>query len=172
MLVRTFVLILALISPLTLIASEAAEANNSSCIEKKGVRTCKLNVDGTINLTEVEGKSNAKNIPLKIENIVEGELSLYQSKDKGMNVMKGGVSLKNISEKKSFVNYQVVLKDDKGEAAKTEGSINLTPGKVHKVNISSIKLKEQDLKEITGFEIKIVETNKDNQKHKKNVDPN
>ncbi len=173
MLVRTFVLALVLLSPLTLQASETTSvANHSSCVEKKGTRTCKLNVTGTINLAEVDGKSNAQNIPLQIENIVEGDINLYQSKDKGMNVMKGGVSLKNVSEKKSFVNYVVVLKNDKGEAAKTEGTINLTPGKIHKINISSIKLKEQDLKDINEFEINIVETNKDTQKHKKNGDPN
>lgn len=133
----------------------------AKCTIKNGVSDCKLSAVGTINLAKTNGKLNAKNIFLQMNNKIDGELRLYHNQAKGTDFVRGEFLLDNMSQQKLFMKYRVILKDKKGIVAQTAGYIHLGDGRRQKKKISYIELGKQDVKNIASYEIKIDSSNKE-----------
>lgn len=135
--------------------------HTAKCTIKNGINDCKLSAVGTINLGKTNGKFNAANIFLKMNNKMDGELRLYHNHVKGTDFVRGEFLLDNMSRQKLFLKYRVILKDKKGIVAQTAGYIHLGDGRRQKKKISYIELGKQDLKNIASYEIKIDASNKE-----------
>ncbi len=142
-------------------AEQDMNKHTGKCVTKNGINDCKMSAVGSINLAQTNGKYNAKNIFLKMNNKMDGELRLYHEKAKGTDFVRGEFALDNMSSQKLFVKYRVILKDKKGIVAQTAGYIHLTDGRRQKKKISYIELRKQDIKNIASYEIKIDASNKE-----------
>ena len=125
-------------------AEQDMNKHTGKCVTKNGINDCKMSAVGSINLAQTNGKYNAKNIFLKMNNKMDGELRLYHEKAKGTDFVRGEFALDNMSSQKLFVKY-----------------IHLTDGRRQKKKISYIELRKQDIKNIASYEIKIDASNKE-----------
>jgi hypothetical protein len=128
----------------------------AKCVERNDDLHCKLNGTGAINLMKATNANNTKNIFLKINHDIEGELRLYHQYAKHKDAIKGEFMLDNFSGTKTQIQYKVVFKDKKGAVAQTKGQIHLAVGERQKIRFSTIVLPLQDIKNISTYEISMV----------------
>ncbi len=115
---------------------------------------------GAINLTNADSPSKAKNVPLKLNNKVDGKINLYHSEHRGVDAIRGEFVLENKQPKKMFLKYRVVFNDKKGLVAQSKGTIHLSGGKTEKVRIGNIVMSRHGAREISSYEIHVVESGK------------
>lgn len=116
---------------------------------------------GKINLSHADDMTSARNIPLNMDNKLQGEISLYHSVGKGgVYAIRGEFLVDNLSPQKKYYKYRVVLKDKKGVVAQTRGQIHLHAGKNQKIKLSNMVMRQQDARTISSYEVHIDETNR------------
>ncbi len=113
---------------------------------------------GSINLTKADSPAKAKNVPLNLNNKVEGEINLYHSEHRGVDAIRGEFVLENKQPKKMFLKYRVVFNDKQGLVAQSKGTIHLGGGKTEKVRIGNIVMNRQGARDISSYEIHVVES--------------
>lgn len=157
-----FLLTLLLMFPLTLLAFEQhANSHAGHCEQTHDIHVCRLFASGPINLLKTTGKRNAKNVFLHVNDHLAGELRLFQNQIKGKHSVKGEFIFDNFLKYKTYIQYRVIFKDKKGAVAQTRGEIHLKHGKRQNVGLSTIVLREHDLKNISSYEIRLVASNQE-----------
>jgi hypothetical protein len=138
----------------------------ATCDEGEGVHVCKLIARGPINLFKTTGARNAKNIFISLSDNLAGELRLFKNQANNSHSIRGEFLFDNFIRQKAFIQYRVIFKDSKGAVAQTRGEIHLKHGKRQRIGFSTIVLREQDLKNITSYEIRLVASNQELHRHK------
>jgi hypothetical protein len=108
---------------------------------------------GDLNLTQTSGRFNAKNIFVKLNANINGELKLYHLKGRQGDTISGQFILDNHSRKNVLVHYKVVFKDRKGKVAQTEGHLKIYQGLRRKISLSDINLSKSDITNINKYDI-------------------
>ncbi len=163
--IRAVFLIISCVISLALKASDyhPHPHNNhvATCDEGNGIHVCKLFAHGPINLIKASGNRNAKNIFLSLNDHIAGELRLFKNHANDSHSIRGEFLFDSFLRQKTFIQYRVIFKDSKGAVAQTRGEIHLKHGKRQRIGFSTIVLREQDLKNITSYEIRLVASNQD-----------
>lgn len=152
--------------PLTLYAENSRITVHVAECSQQGPRLqCKLAATDKISFDKTHGKFKAKNVFLRMSPKVSGELRLYR-KDKKQDEVGGEFLLDNFSKEKAYFQYHVIFKDKQGKVAQTKGDIHLLPGKRQKIPFSTIRLREEDIRNINAYQVKMTLSNQENKPHK------
>lgn len=115
------------------------------------LQPCQLKGQGDFHSQQFTGRFRAKNIFLSMNPYMDGALRLYQRKDG--KAISGEFLLDNHAHKPVLLKYQVTFKDSKGMVARTTGHLLLKQGHKRKINFSDILLSQQDINNISTYEI-------------------
>ncbi|MBS0288678.1 MAG: hypothetical protein JSS07_01410 [Proteobacteria bacterium] len=130
----------------------ALGSHKNGCAHTFG-KGCQFSTSGQLSF---KAKAQNREIPLDINQSMQGKMNLYHSQANHVDSVRGSFILNNQSNSSAILNYHVILKDNKGAVAQTKGSFHLKPGQHQKVKLSNMVISNQDIKNLRTYEIKIV----------------